>query len=166
MTAGALAIVIKLFCDTYTIKPTMQNDKADRKILLVDDDADDCKYFMEAVNEIDPSIEVVTAKDGRQALTILEACDGALPDYIFLDLRMPRVNGKQFLQLIKDNGSLKNIPVVIYTTSTEVQESEEMQGLGAVHFVSKPSDPEEIYYVLSMVLDGKWDKDSWQNHKL
>lgn len=139
----------------------MQIERTTRSLLLVDDDADDRKYFLEAVKEIDSTIEVFTARDGEQALTFLTHGTDHLPDYIFLDLRMPKVNGKQFLVRVKADERLKNIPVIIYTTSREVAESEALQQMGAVHFISKPSDPEEIYYVLSAVLDGKWDADAW-----
>ena len=135
----------------------METKKAGLKILLVDDDADDRKYFKEAVREIDATIECATAKDGQQALELLQNPEHSLPDYIFLDLRMPRYNGKQCLMQIKADARLKDIPVIIYTTSKEVEESVELQRLGAVHFISKPSDPAEIYYVLSLVLEEQWD---------
>lgn len=143
----------------------MHIEKTTRNILLVDDDADDRKYFLEAVKEIDPTIEVSMSKDGEQAFAFLTRRTDHLPDYIFLDLRMPRVNGKQFLVRIKADERLKNIPVIIYTTSREVAESEALHQMGAVHFISKPNDPDEIYYVLSAVLDGKWDADTWQISK-
>jgi CheY-like chemotaxis protein len=131
----------------------MENKRMGRKILLVDDDADDRKYFVEAVNEIDAEIECVTAKDGQQALKLLNDLQLSLPDYIFLDLRMPRINGRECLKHIKSDQRLKHIPVIVYTTSREVEESEEMQGMGAVHFITKPTNTEEIYYVVSQVLE-------------
>lgn len=135
----------------------METKKATRKILLVDDDADDRMYFKEALHEIDPAIECAEAKDGQQALELLQNTGFSLPDYIFLDLRMPRYNGKQCLLQIKADKRLQNIPVIIYTTSKEVDDSEEMQALGAVHFISKPSNPDEIYYVISIVLEEQWN---------
>jgi response regulator RpfG family c-di-GMP phosphodiesterase len=54
---------------------------------------------------------------------------------------------------IKGDERLKSIPVIVYTTSKDVEESKELQELGAVHFISKPSDPDEIYYVVSFVLE-------------
>ena len=135
----------------------MENKKPGRKILLIDDDVDDRKYFLEAVNEIDSDIECVTAKDGEQALECLNNADISLPDYIFLDLRMPKINGRQCLVQIKSDEKLKHIPVIVYTTSREVQESEELQRLGAVRFISKPTDTEEIYYVISQVLEEHGD---------
>jgi CheY-like chemotaxis protein len=131
----------------------METNTRRRKILLVDDDADDRKYFVEAVNEIDPGIECVTAKDGEQALELLQQPGFTLPNFIFLDLRMPRVSGRQCLLQIKAVERLRAIPVIIYTTSKELQDAEDLQNIGAVHFITKPSDPDEIYYVLSLVLE-------------
>ena len=74
---------------------------------------------------------------------------------------MPRVNGRQCLLQIKANERLKAIPVIIYTTSKEVQEAEDLQNIGAVHFITKPSDPNEIYYVLSLVLEERWSDKAW-----
>ncbi len=140
----------------------MEMKKTVRKILLADDDADDRKYFKEAVMEIDAGIKYMETKDGQQTLDLLQNLEtAALPDYIFLDLRMPRYNGRQCLLQIKADERLKHIPVIIYTTSKEVADSEEMQALGAVHFISKPNNPEEIYYVLSLVLEEKWEDSSF-----
>ena len=57
------------------------------------------------------------------------------------------------MKKIKEDQALKSIPVIIYTTSREVPESIELKEMGAVHFISKPSDPDEIYYVVSFVLE-------------
>ena len=121
-------------------------------LLIIDDDADDRKLFIDAVNDFDPAIICLTAKDGQQALELLHTND-QLPDFIFLDLRMPRFNGKRFLLEIKKDELLKKIPVIIYTTSREVEESKELKEMGAVYFISKPSNPEEIYYLVSFVLE-------------
>lgn len=131
----------------------METQKKSPKILLVDDDADDRKYFIDAAKEVDPDLTCVTAKDGREALMILKNFGTALPDFIFLDLRMPRVNGKQTLLQLKADPSLKDIPVILYTTSNEVEESEELLSLGAVRFITKPANTEEIYYVIAQVLE-------------
>jgi CheY-like chemotaxis protein len=135
----------------------MESKKTARKILLIDDDADDRKYFVEAVNEIDAEIECITAKDGQQALEFLNNTNALLPNYIFLDLRMPKINGRQCLMQIKADERLKHIPVIVYTTSREVEESEHLQRLGAVHFITKPTNTEEIYYVVSQVLEEHGD---------
>ena len=124
-----------------------------RKILLVDDDADDRKYFSAALKEIEPSAECISAKDGREALDILHDEQQTLPDYIFLDLRMPRVNGRLCLKEIKATERLKHIPVIVYTTSQDLIEAVEMESQGVVKFITKPTSTEEIYYVISQALE-------------
>jgi DNA-binding NtrC family response regulator len=121
--------------------------------MIVDDDADDRKLFIDAVKEVNRHIECITASDGQQAREVLRKAGSALPDFIFLDLRMPRYNGKRCLQEIKKDEDLKNIPVIIYSTSREVEESQELKAMGAVYFISKPSNPDEIYYLVSFVLE-------------
>lgn len=121
--------------------------------LLVDDDADDRTLFIEAVEEIDQTIECKTANNGEQALALLRDTENSLPDLIFLDIRMPRVSGKTCLFEIKKDERLKHIPVIIYTTSRAVEESKELRDMGAFYFISKPRNADEIYYLISFVMD-------------
>jgi CheY-like chemotaxis protein len=127
-------------------------------IFIVDDDEDDKRLFIESAKEVNKNIDCVTASDGQEALRLLKDEQNPLPDYIFLDLRMPRINGKQCLEEIMRDERLRHIPVFIYTTSREVKDSIELKKNGAVHFISKPVNPGEIYYILSSVLDEKWDR--------
>jgi DNA-binding response OmpR family regulator len=71
---------------------------------------------------------------------------------------MPRFGGKKCLEEIRSDKRLHGIPVFIYTTSTDVKDSMELKEMGAVHFISKPADPGDIYYILSVVLDEKWNQ--------
>ena len=125
-------------------------------LFLADDDEDDKKLFIESAKQIDKQIKIFTASDGQEALSILKDKRNPLPDYIFLDLRMPRISGKQCLEEIRKDERLQHIPVFIYTTSREVMDSIKLKESGAVHFISKPADPSEIYYILSAVLNEKW----------
>jgi DNA-binding NtrC family response regulator len=122
-------------------------------LLIVDDDADDRMLFMEAVKEVDENFECMIAKDGQQALDLLKNDVHSLPDLIFLDISMPRLSGKKCLSEIKKDERLKNIPVIIYTTSKDVKESRELKEMGAFHFISKPSNADEIYYLVSFALE-------------
>lgn len=130
------------------------------KLLIVDDDADDRQLFIDAVKDFDEHIECASAKDGKEALDLLNDLTTSLPDYIFLDLRMPRFNGKKCLMEIKKSERLKEIPVIIYSTSRELEESKELKEMGAVHFISKPANPEEVYYVVSFALEEHWNTSS------
>jgi DNA-binding NtrC family response regulator len=123
------------------------------RLLIIDDDADDRMLFIEAVKEVDEHFECITANDGQQALDLLTNDVLSLPDLIFLDISMPRLNGKKCLAELKKSERLKDIPVIIYTTSKNVEESRELKEMGAYHFISKPSNADEIYYLVSFALE-------------
>src|ERR1700754_334123 len=126
-------------------------------ILLVDDDEDDRKIFFEAAAEIDKAIICVGAPNGDEALLYLGDGTNSVPDYIFLDLRMPGLSGQDCLEEIKKDPRLAHVPVIVYTTSREGKDSIELKRLGAAHFMSKPVEPDDVYYMLSFVLGEKWD---------
>jgi CheY-like chemotaxis protein len=113
-------------------------------ILYVDDDLDDHEVFSEAVASINPGITCYLATDGKNALDLLNDLD-ILPDYIFLDLNMPRLNGKEFLYSLRESERLKNIDVIIYSTSNNPRDVEECRKLGAIDFIIKPSTWDRIY---------------------
>jgi DNA-binding NtrC family response regulator len=123
------------------------------RFLIADDDTEDRDLFIEAVGEIDKAIECKIAKNGEQALKLLRNIQYPLPDFIFLDIRMPRIDGKKCLFEIKKDERLKNIPVIIYTTSKGVEESKELRDMGAFHFISKPRNAHEIFYLICFVMD-------------
>lgn len=125
-------------------------------ILLVDDDADDRKLFFEAVRDVDNAITCLTAIDGKEALHYLNDTNNAVPDFIFLDLRMPGLSGRQCLVEIKKQARLASVPVIVYTTSRDEKESLLLKELGAAHFMSKPVSPDDVYYMVSVVLGDKW----------
>ena len=117
--------------------------KRNCKVFLVDDDADDREVFALALAEIDQSYTFVGAKNGIEALEKLKQ-EVFKPDYIFLDLNMPRMNGWQCLQEIKKQPELEQIPVVIYSTSSEARDRDETLALGAAAFITKPAEIREL----------------------
>jgi len=126
-------------------------------ILLVDDDEDDRKLFIESAIEVDENITCVATANGLEALLYLKNTEHSIPDFIFLDIRMPGISGRQCLEEIKRDVRLKSTPVIIFTTSRDVRDSVELKMLGAAHFMSKPVAPDDVYYLLSVVLRQKWD---------
>lgn len=108
-------------------------------IFYADDDAEDCELFTEALREIDPEAKAIIAGDGREALAFLENT-ADLPDYIFLDINMPLVDGKQCLIEIKRNMRLKDIPVIMYSTTSDTNEIRQYYKLGAHDFLIKPNN--------------------------
>ncbi len=127
-------------------------------IFIVDDDEDDRKLFIESAGEVSKNIKCFTASDGQEALMFLKDERNRLPDFIFLDLRMPRISGKQCLEEIKRDKRIKHIPVYIYTTSMDNRDSLELKKNGAVDFICKPDNPADIYHILSTVLSEKPDQ--------
>ena len=119
-------------------------------IFLIDDDIDDQTIFALALEELVPSCHCVTAKDGIEALEKLRG-GHVKPDFIFLDLNMPRMNGKQCLNEIKKESHLGKIPVVIYTTSSESRDKEQLLSMGASAFVTKPPVMQELLASLKEV---------------
>ena len=124
-------------------------------IFIADDDEDDKELFIRSAKEVNRSISFVTASDGQEAMRLLKDERNLVPDYIFLDLRMPRISGQQCLEEITKDERLQRIPVFIYTTSKDVRESIELKKRGAVRFITKPDHPDDIYYILSVVLNEK-----------
>ena len=117
------------------------------KILLVDDDEDDRLLFTDALNELYDSLECEEANNGVEALKTLNSMP-ELPNIIFLDLNMPKMNGYDCLSELRKETRYDEIPVVIYTTCNIKSESERLLKYGAKYFFTKPSD----YLVLKQEL--------------
>jgi CheY-like chemotaxis protein len=119
-------------------------------IVLADDDSDDRELFEEAVTVVDPRIKISMAKDGEELMELLKT--NSTLDMIFLDLNMPKKNGKECLTEIMESNILKNIPVIIYTTSLNPDDIEETFNHGAHHFFRKPNSYEELKNILHKLL--------------
>lgn len=104
-------------------------------ILYIEDDPDDCEIFRDALNSIAPYHTLFCVEDGKHALTLLEKF---IPDYIFLDINLPGMTGKEFLKTLKRLPNLNLIPVIMFTTSQNPADEKECKNLGAVDYISKP----------------------------
>ncbi|MEO6758878.1 MAG: response regulator [Saprospiraceae bacterium] len=130
--------------------------KSVKTILIIDDDADDRELFREALLQVAPRVEYMEADDGDVALLMLTQPDAVLPDVIFLDLNMPRMNGKQCLIELKKAIGLADVPVIIYTTSKREADIEETRSLGAVYFITKPAAFDNICKSIGSALTEPW----------
>lgn len=129
-----------------------------KMLLIIDDDAEDQEIFMEAVREVDARIHCVTALSGENAFSKLESGAVTLPDIIFLDMNMPKLNGKQVLKEIKKHDVLAGIPVIMYSTSFAPRDIEEVKQLGAVYHLLKPSRFDDLCAALKRLLSIDWLK--------
>ena len=124
----------------------------DLKILLADDDEDDCLFFKDAIDELAFGNSLVTVNDGEQLMQHLEVVYPDLPNALFLDLNMPRKNGYECLSEIKSNETLKNLPVIIFSTSYDVEKANQLYNTGANYYICKPHDFEELKKVIQQAL--------------
>jgi len=112
---------------------------------------DDQEIFKSALAKVDEDLALLTATNGYDALQVLSSAT-KLPDYIFVDLNMPRMSGLQFLKEIKNNNTLKNIPVIIYTTSSNPNDIAKTRELGADDFITKPARFSDLCRLLQSLL--------------
>jgi CheY-like chemotaxis protein len=126
-------------------------------IFLADDDADDRAMFEEVIEEIDATIQLTCAEDGMILLQLLNSEKYSLPHLIFLDLNMPNKNGKECLDEIRRSERLKNIPIVIYSTSSSPKDIEDTFEKGANLYVRKPSSFNELRKITKDVLSIDWE---------
>lgn len=120
---------------------------------LIDDDEDDREIFILALQKANAQFSCISANSGQEAITILSADTAPTPDFIFIDLNMPLMHGKECLAYLKNIPRFANTPVIIYTTSSYSKDVEETRRLGASHFLVKPPGMGILTNVLKRILD-------------
>src|ERR1035437_5387665 len=121
-------------------------------ILLADDDTDDCIFFKEALGELLLSTNLTTVNDGEQLMKLLTNETNVLPDVLFLDLNMPRKNGFECLTEIKLSKKLKQLPVIVFSTSFEQEVVNQLYKNGAQYFIRKPSEFSQFKKIIEQTL--------------
>jgi CheY-like chemotaxis protein len=111
-----------------------------RAILLVDDDQDDQLLFHEALSEADTSVACLSAVNGIDALEKLNSGSIAIPDVIFMDVNMPKMNGLDCLLALQKSPGLKAIPVIMYSTYCSSDFQKKCTDNGAIGYIEKPTD--------------------------
>jgi CheY-like chemotaxis protein len=132
-----------------------------KRIVLAEDNAHDAELTLTALRENRVSNEVVTVRDGAEALDYLYRRNrfagrpGGNPAVVLLDLKMPRVDGIEVLRQVKSDPSLRSIPVVVLTSSREEQDLVRTYNLGVNAYVVKPVDFHEFIEAVKL-LGGFW----------
>lgn len=116
-------------------------------ILFIDDDEEDLQIFREALDHISKTVKYNFFTDARKALEDLRLGNVAT-QAIFLDLNMPLMNGHEFLAQVKQEETLRNIPVIIFTTSSDSTIKEMTLSMGAEDFLTKPNDFKDLIALL------------------
>jgi CheY-like chemotaxis protein len=123
-------------------------------VFYADDDTDDLDLVQDAFGRYTNNVEVVTAKDGVQAITYLQSLqeDTPAPCLIILDINMPLLNGKDVLRKIKEIPPLASVPVVLFTTSSSPLDKEFAKKYNA-GFITKPLDVAQMEIITNLFID-------------
>lgn len=126
-----------------------------RYILLVEDDPDDEALALRAFKKSNIYNEVVVACDGVEALDYMMARGkfadrdhNSMPAVILLDLKLPKVDGLEVLQMLQEDKRTKTIPIVVFTSSKEEQDLVKSYNLGVNSYIRKPVDFDEFARVV------------------
>ena len=129
-----------------------------KEILLVEDNPDDVELTRIAFSEAKVANHLVVAHDGAEALDYLFARGAhagrdpdALPSIVLLDLNLPKVDGREVLQAIRENEKTRSLPVVVLTTSAEPFDLESTYALGVNSYIQKPVDFERFVWAVKQV---------------
>jgi CheY-like chemotaxis protein len=126
----------------------MQNSKP---ILLVEDDTVDVMTVKRALKDVQVTSELVAAGDGEQALAYLRDDGNAKPCVILLDLNMPKMNGIEFMRIIKADEVLQRIPIIVLTTSNSDQDISKSFELGAAGYMLKSVDYKKFIEIIKTI---------------
>lgn len=111
-------------------------------ILLIEDDVIEVMKFNRVLKNLEFNHQIIEATNGEEALDILKKKE-IVPDIIILDLNMPKLNGIEFLNILKTDDTLKFIPAIILTTSNNHKDVLECYKIGIAGYILKPLKYEE-----------------------
>lgn len=119
-------------------------------ILLIEDDHIEVLKLNRSIAKLGQEHEVVEAGNGEEALTYLGA--HKLPDLLLLDLNMPKMNGLEFLRVLRNSDRLKYLPTVVLTTSVNEKDLKEAYALGVAGYLLKPLKYEDYITKIEVIL--------------
>ncbi len=119
--------------------------------VLTDDDNDDAELFSEAIEAIQSPVDFYHAEGCKVLFKYLDEEQNKKPDVIFLDINMPEISGWQCLTDLKNNEKFKDIPVIMYTTSSSSLDRKIAFESGALGFWTKPTDFKTLIKVLDSI---------------
>lgn len=127
-----------------------------RHVVLADDDDDDKLLFQDVVKELGIAAKLSAASNGEALMEMLS--EGPPPDLLFLDLNMPLKNGFECLAEIRRDRRLDQMPVIIFSTSSQPSAIDRVYKGGAQLYIRKPNDFTQLKKVIRHVFDMTWEK--------
>lgn len=125
------------------------------KIFYTDDDTDDKEIFREIISEIHPDSCIEFQNDGSELLSLLNK-EPINPDILFLDLNLPQTDGFQVLSEIRRDTKNKNLPIVIISTSNDIDSIMKARESGATLYICKPNSYSQLKTILAELLSFNW----------
>ncbi len=125
--------------------------RSSKPILLVEDDTVDVMTVKRALKDLQVTSELVPTGDGEEALAYLRDHGNAKPCVIFLDLNMPKMNGTEFMRIVKADEVLRRIPIIVLTTSNSEQDISRSFELGAAGYMVKSVDYKKFMEIIKTV---------------
>jgi two-component system, chemotaxis family, response regulator Rcp1 len=125
------------------------------QVLVVEDNPTDAELAAEALATHAASTSVTLVRDGREALTYLGGAGGdepaSVPDLVLLDLNLPRVHGFDVLAFIRSDASLRSVPVVVLSSSTDADDIRRSYAASANCYIAKPADIDDFLEVVQSI---------------
>jgi chemotaxis family two-component system response regulator Rcp1 len=124
------------------------------RILLVEDSPSDVRLVREALKDTAVPVQLTVVRDGVEAIDYLHQTENGFftrPDLILLDLNLPRKNGREVLAEVKSSPNLKQIPVLVMTSSRSDEDVADSYALNANCFITKPGDLDEYQNVVKAI---------------
>ncbi|MEQ8537220.1 MAG: response regulator [Coleofasciculus sp. D1-CHI-01] len=113
-----------------------------KKVLIVDDEPHIRLLMAQTLEELeDEGVEVLIAKNGEEAIETIKT---EKPDLVFLDVMMPKMNGFDVCQAVKNNSEIKDVYIIMLTAKGQEFDKEKGQQVGADLYMTKPFDPDEV----------------------
>ena len=126
-----------------------------KNILIVDDDPDDCEFFTMVMEQINPGMNVLAVSSTEELFLHLEK---HIPDLLFVDAFIQNESGFASILKIRNESEFKQLPVIMYTGSADLQNVANAFAAGASAYIIKPHTLSEIKSVLQTTLQQNWDK--------
>ena len=121
---------------------------ANKKVLFVEDRESDAKLLLEAFKQVRKDVSLEVINDGDKAIKHItrldESVDVPLPDLIILDIKLPKRDGREVLKAIKSKSRLKEIPVIMFTNSTEKTDIQDSYESKVSTYITKPLEMKEL----------------------
>lgn len=138
------------------VRDGFMNDISEIRIILADDDQDDCLLVEEAIDELGLPYNLTCVEDGVKLIETLSDKSLPSPDLVLLDLDMPMKHGLVCLDEIRNDPGLKSLPIVIYTTHSQRETVKDAYLKKAQYYLKKPNSFSSLVKALRIVLNTNW----------